>query len=244
MALKQVLMCSLLALAVASPAPIIEASDSYCTIWKDASHSGAGKNVTSYIPDLNATGFDNAVSSVCITGLWYFYDLVRYNTDYKNQAMYWSHGIDYCFNITDDFENKASSVRYGQADVSLDQSSFTLYDYEWYEGDEIKSAVNVTTFGAMNGRGSALVVTGPSSWTFYTGENYNGTAVCVTPDTVDTQGDRKLHVILVGTFYPTYENNLRSAHLGCNSENVLKSDVVVGHQAENGAMGYFNNKRN
>jgi len=247
MAFKQILMCSLFALAIATPAPFfsnkvspLEGSPGYCTIYTNTGESGYKQNFQTYAPDLRKFNIDNAMSSACVTGVWFFYDGVNYNTA-QSSSVWWLHGIQYCANVAANFNNLASALRYGGSPKSLDQSSFTLYDGQGFQGNEYYSSENVASFRQMSGKGSSLLTTGPAAWTFYTGENYSGTSVCVKPDTVDTKGSQTLHSRFVPKMNKAYDNNLRSAHQGCTSETVLESEPVgtVFNQTVNGGMGYF-----
>ena len=60
-----------------------------------------------HYPDLDAMGWDNRVSSVCVTGVWIFYDYMYYQG-----AAWYAWGVDNnCFNMDDSIAYKATAVR-------------------------------------------------------------------------------------------------------------------------------------
>jgi len=45
--------------------------------------------------------------------------------------------------------------------------TFTLYEGEWFRADEFYGVTNYTSLKYMAGKGSSLIITGLSPWTFY-----------------------------------------------------------------------------
>jgi len=195
-----------------------------------------------YQPDLRTIYFDNRISSACQTGLWFYYS----ETDYNNRAggyVYWMHGIEYCGVFPSTFDNMASSVRFGGSPYHLNEDSFTLYAGESFTGDEFWSYKDEADLTYIANRGSSLVITGQSAWTFYSELNYRGRSVCVYPSTdhdVSPDGSERLDLGLFPTISSTgiASDSVSSVAKGCYSRNVVKATSLEAlHRVANGASG-------
>ncbi|XP_018016466.1 uncharacterized protein LOC108673189 [Hyalella azteca] len=193
-----------------------------------------------YVPDLAAYGFDNVIRSACQTGVWFYYEQVQYNQ--APGAVYWMHGIEYCGNFPLDYADVTSSLRYAGSPYGLNDDSFTLYQGQTFTGSEFWGETNSGTLDYMDADGSSLVLTGRSPWTFFTGTQYTGTAVCVYPSTdhdVGSDGtllDLGLFTSMSDLGLP--DNSVRSVAKGCFSKKVVRGRPLEAlHRSANGAMG-------
>jgi len=196
---------------------------------------------TKYVSDLSVyPNMNNAISAACVNGLWLYYNDINYNKNVAEHGVTWLHGIQYCSDITTQMDNKISSFRYGGSSSYINQPSFTVYDGQGFQGDEFYSDNNAAHFSVLSGKASSVIITGPSSWTFYSYEGYTGQSVCLTPTTVDTKNGAKLNLGLWATIPQFYDNTFRSAREGCYSNLVLSTEPLgVFNQSANGAAGYI-----
>jgi len=193
-----------------------------CTLYDGRAAGGASVHVTGDVPDLSILhNFDNKISSVCMTGLWFFYNDINYNTQKTTNVLY-NHGLDFCLNMPQIMDNRISSLRFGGRTDSLDAPSFSLFAGEEFQGDKFQGLRDYPSLGSLSGRASSLLITGPQAWTFYTGEDYTGSAFCVRPDITDRKGAQETHYKFIEKMDARYANKLQSAKLGCHSEALSK----------------------
>ncbi|KAF2366418.1 Gamma-crystallin-related, partial [Trinorchestia longiramus] len=212
----------------------------FTRVYSEFNNAGYFYDFTDYVPDLRTYNFDNIIRSACQTGIWFYYDQTDYNQ--VASAVYWMHGIEYCGDFPLEFADVTSSLRYGGSPYSLNEDSFTLYQGELFTGSEFWSNTNSATLDYLDLDGSSLLLTGVSAWTFFTGTQYTGVAVCVYPSTDHDVGQDGTYLDL-GIFASMADlgipdNSIRSAVRGCYSEKVVRGkplDAV--HRAANGAMG-------
>lgn len=212
----------------------------YAHVYEGANESGYGYAVTSYISDLSKYGVNNDISSECSTGIWIYYDNTDYNTNQAGQVV-WFHGIKYCGNFNS-LNNMATSIRYAGSNTVLDQSSFTLYEGQGFQGLEMYSENSQTDLRNMNARAQSIILTGTSAWTFYTESNYQGYHTCVQYQHTDTLNGVSMHYGLFPKITNQYFNKaIKSVRKGCYSDNIMEvSPLSIIQEAPNGAMGSFN----
>jgi len=58
-------------------------------------------------------------------------------------------------------------MRYADSPSTLNADTFTLYDGEFFRGAELYGTGSMPSLGNMAGKGSSLIITGLSPWTFY-----------------------------------------------------------------------------
>jgi len=219
--------------------PALEAGQGWTRCYLSRNEGGGYREFQSYVSDLSQYGYDNQISSTCSTGVWIYYDNKSYNT-YQTGQVLWFHGIQYCGDMSDSFDNKASSIRYAGSSSSLDQSSFTLFDGQGFMGAEFFSSSSVSDLRQLAAKGESLIITGTSQWTFYTGENYSGQSVCAGYKTTDTAQGVTMHIGLYPKLNTAYTNTIRSVRQGCYSTDFVELvPLKASHEAENGAMGSF-----
>jgi len=244
---RLLLLCALVAATTAlatnkDPVPSPKASPGFTRCYDRSDGGDPYVDLIDYQPDLSTIYFDNRVSSACQTGLWFYYS----ETDYNNRAggyVYWMHGIEYCGVFPSTFDNMASSIRFGGSPYLLNEDSFTLYAGESFTGDEFWSYKNEPDLTYIANRGSSLVITGQSAWTFYSELNYCGHSVCVYPSTdhdVSPDGSDRLDLGLFPSISSTglASDSVSSAAKGCYSRTVVKAaPLKASERKANGASG-------
>jgi len=203
--------------------------------------SGTYIDFTDYVADLYLYNFDNVIRGACQTGLWFYYSEIEYNQN--PGSVYWMHGVEYCGDMPLEFADVTSSLRFAGSYVAHNVDSFTLYQGTFFTGNEFYGEADVyTSLSYMDSDASSLVLTGLSPWTFYTGVDNLGTALCVYPNTDHDLGldgtrlDFGIFPTITELGFP--DNAIRSAAKGCFSTNVAKATPMKAlHRAKNGAMG-------
>jgi len=221
---------------VASP----KSSPGFTRCYDNAAGGDPYVDLVDYQPDLRTIYFDNRISSACQTGLWFYYSETDYNKG-SGGFVYWMHGIEYCGEFPRTFDNMASSIRFGGSPFYLNEDSFTLYEGDSFTGDEFWSNQHEPDLSYIANRGSSLVITGQSAWTFYSELNYNGRSVCVYPSTDhDVNGNDRLDLGLFPSISSTgiSDDSVSSVAKGCYSSTVVKAErLPAEHRAAHGAMG-------
>jgi len=107
-------------------------------------------------------------------------------------------------------------------------------------GNQFMGTDNVPHLKYLCCKGQSLIITGTSKWTFYTGENYTGSAVCAWSTETDSKGKKTLNVGLYKTMAPMYTNTIRSVRKGCHTTTAMEVEPLEAtQQAGNGATGEF-----
>ncbi|XP_047737659.1 uncharacterized protein LOC108669499 isoform X2 [Hyalella azteca] len=165
---------------------------------------------------------DNTIESACETGNWILYDTPNYGSN-DTEFSYRFTEVSWCGNIATSFRNMASSLRYAGSPNGLNDNYYNLYEGTHFRGREFRGNTNASDVGDLDMAVSSLVVTGQSSWTFYTGLHYTGANVCVyafihfTHDGIDL--DTAYYINMDDLGLP--DNSIRSVARGCLSERVL-----------------------
>lgn len=63
---------------------------------------------------------------------------------------------------------QTSSLKFGGNRRQLNEDSFTVYSGEYWTGDEFYGNINAPDLTVVAGKGSSIILTGVSAWTFYT----------------------------------------------------------------------------
>ncbi|KAK7081124.1 hypothetical protein SK128_027950 [Halocaridina rubra] len=212
----------------------------YCRVFSGPNSSGNYLDVSDYIPDLSLTGIDNDIESVSQTGLWLYYENVDFNA--IAGRMYFVHGIEIDVNFPSEYSNIVSSIRYVGDASNPNSDSWTLYEGQYFTGDEYFGVADSASLAYLDNEASSLVLTGLSPWTFYSGQSWTGSSLCVYPDTdhdVGPQGDFLdfgIYPDITTTGIP--DNAIRSVRKGCWGRIAKPPPMKVEGRAKNGAWGY------
>jgi len=136
-----------------------------------------------YVADLRVHNFDDRTQSVCAIGLWFLY--VNYNFNENNLS-----GVEYVFgtgplpNCTPlnliSLGGYVSSVRFAGSADDYRQDSFTLFQEDWFQGQEEYLTVDTPAL-RLAGNHKSIVVTGTSAFTIFDQVNYAGNSICLYP---------------------------------------------------------------
>lgn len=213
----------------------------FARVFSEFGEAGLFYDFTEYVPDLRVYDFDNIIRSACQTGLWFYYGEIEYNQ--SPGSVYWMHGIEYCGDMPINYADQTSSLRYAGSPFALNEDSFTLYEGEFFTGSEFWGNEDYyNSLDYLDQMASSLVLTGLSPWTFFTGLDYTGLALCVYPSTDHDVGEDG-STIDFGIFASFNElgfddDVIRSAAKGCFSETVVRAPPLEAlHRSANGAMG-------
>ncbi|CAG0878574.1 unnamed protein product [Darwinula stevensoni] len=145
-----------------------------------------------------------------------FYSEYGYNpNDYGGMSWVW--GQDYCFSFGS-VSNDVSSLRYAGHGGDCRISSLTLYEHEYFSGEEFYSGIDVPSVPASMSRIDSITTTG-SDWTVYTLPNYTGSQVCI------LAGGPPCYVALVTDLADLGISTVRSFRRGCFSERKIRLDT-------------------
>ncbi|XP_064084817.1 uncharacterized protein LOC135200265 [Macrobrachium nipponense] len=202
---------------------------------------GEYADIYDYIPDLFGSGFNDDIESVLQTGMWMYYENNNYNVEYSGRV-YFVHGIDLRVDFPSAFRNAASSIRYAGDRHNPNGNTWTLFDGEYFSGQEFFGVTDAYSLQYLDLKASSLVITGSSPWTIYSGQGYSGDSLCVYPTDHDTGsvGD-----YLDFGIYPTMsavgipDNTIRSLRQGCWSKKIAQPPKIEYEQrSENGGWGF------
>ncbi|XP_043242471.1 uncharacterized protein LOC122392049 [Amphibalanus amphitrite] len=181
-------------------------------------YTGAGQTGTSvtYYGSQSSLGeLDNRVGSICLMGCWILYENEQYNA--QSGAVLLTLGIRGCMDIDGDLQGKVSSLRYVGDPTDASLSGLTLYSRMYFSGEETFLQADSANTVSASGYQSVMV-SGPDSWTIYSGEDYTGDSVCLESyGTYVWVGDEQIEY---GVFWTPWElgvvgGNIRSVQKGC-----------------------------
>jgi len=136
-----------------------------------------------YVPDLRVQNFDDRTLSVCAIGLWMMY--VNYNYNENNLS-----GVEFVFgrgplptctpfNLIS-LGGYVSSIRFVGSAEDYRSDSFTLFQEDWFQGQEEYLTVDTPSLG-LAGNHKSIVITGMSAFTIFDQVNYAGNSICLYP---------------------------------------------------------------
>ena len=147
-------------------------------------YDGAGLSTVfpDAITDLGKYGWEDRITSCCVTGTWILYAGTEYNSQEQDQGqpVYWTYGDHTCLDLPDQFKNQASSLRYAGSRADWCFPSINLYSGPYFSGSSDWFFKDTPSLGLVVAVQS-LIVSGDGAWTLYEGENYEGLSVCVFP---------------------------------------------------------------
>jgi hypothetical protein len=190
-------------------------------------YDGAGDYIIipeNYIPDLAQEGFDNRAHSVCVTGVWLFYQDTDYNPN-GGRGMEYVFGRDnYCVNIRT-IAGTISSVRYAGAPKDYRSDSFTLYEHDYFQGREEYTQNELPNLNLV-GSHKSIIITGNNHWTVYDRTNYQGNSLCL--KVPDPGNNTPAFVSDLADLDPAIPHgSIRSVRKGCTSpQNVTISSFA------------------
>ncbi|XP_018015238.1 uncharacterized protein LOC108672123 [Hyalella azteca] len=202
----------------------------YLKAHNDYDPDGPYHEFLDYSPDLSVQGMDNSIRRVCLAGQWLLYD-EHYYSGFK---AFFS-DVNQCHNLSSSYS--ISSLRYAGSPYGLDDVYYNLYEGDLWTGNEFKGNTNTPNVANLDMKVSSLSISGQSPWTFFTGLQYAGEAVCVYPTYVTNNGGILLHHNSIPTItnLGLSDNSIRSVAKGCLTDNVYRGDRP--HQGERGDQG-------
>lgn len=84
---------------------------------------------------------------------------------------------NYCVNIKT-IAGSITSVRYAGAPKDYKTDSFTLYKYDYFQGDEEYTSTALPNI-RLTGAHQSILITGNSDWTVFDRPNYQGNEICL-----------------------------------------------------------------
>ncbi|CAL4105042.1 unnamed protein product [Meganyctiphanes norvegica] len=173
----------------------------------------------SSIPDLGVYGFENTIRSICLTGIWIYYENIDFNK--IPGQVFWMPGFKSCTNLPRNFQNsKFSSVRFAGSPTNINSDSWTLYDGASFTRNSLYGTQDSGDLGELDLKVSSVILTGTSPWSFYSGKGWNGRGACVFPTQYYTleNGERfNFRLIPRITAMNIPDNAVRSIKKGCPS---------------------------
>ncbi|XP_018008032.1 uncharacterized protein LOC108665750 [Hyalella azteca] len=204
----------------------------YLKAYFSANCTGPFHEFFDYSPELSIQGIDNSINSILFTGNWILYADNFYNIEGLGGTYGHWFGVNHCSNLVSPIAGAASSLRYAGSPYGIDDVYYNLYDGLGYAGDEFRSNTDAETVGYMDMRTTSININGQSPWTFYTGLQFTGEAVCLYPNYV--VADKNIQLRYAGVNTVTYlgipDNSIRSVAKGCLTDNVYRgARSSVGH---------------
>ncbi|XP_063598576.1 uncharacterized protein LOC134775064 [Penaeus indicus] len=210
----------------------------------EAAQNGPFITFTDYAPDLNEYDYDNAIKSVYQTGMWVYYENVQYNQ--QPGRVYWVHGIEISADFPSDYSYMASSLKFVGSPETMDADGFTVFEGTAFTGSEFYSESDAADLGPLTRRGSSIIITGTSPWTFYSDNYWSGRHMCLFPNIHDegTNGE-----VLNFGMYPNVEDlgimddSIGSVRKGCwipsevEAEPLKAEHLKAEYRGKNGAWG-------
>ncbi|CAL8072530.1 unnamed protein product [Orchesella dallaii] len=130
-----------------------------------------------YADDLGSTAFDNRVRSVCVTGIWLFYQDTDYNSDGPRGMEYVFGRDNFCTNIRT-LPNAISSLRFAGASTNFADDTFTLYQFDYFQGEEEYLTTEASNLNLV-GDHKSIIITGKVNWVVYDQPNFQGNSICL-----------------------------------------------------------------
>lgn len=182
-----------------------------------------------YAPNLSLNGFDNLANSVCVTGMWIFYVNYLFNAQPS--------GVEYVFGPNNFCTNFAtvggyvSSARFAGSPNDYRSDSFTLYQYDYFQGEEEYTYADLPTL-QLSGNHQSIIITGASAWTIFDQPNYQGNSICLFPE---PSSDYKPYIISDTSSISVPHGSIKSVRKGCvGKQQEVHGDNNVAHLARFG----------
>ncbi|KAK7069030.1 hypothetical protein SK128_007343 [Halocaridina rubra] len=103
---------------------------------------------------------------------------------------------------------------------SINADTFTLYDGDWFTGDQYYGELDQSVLNSFNNLATSVIVTGQSSWTFYAQHDYGGKSFCL-PPVNGTSGNEIQLGYSVNLDDNGWNNTISSVRKGCFSDFVI-----------------------
>ncbi|XP_037798371.1 uncharacterized protein LOC119593494 [Penaeus monodon] len=212
----------------------------YTYAYNEPGMNGFYQLFTDYVPNLLTSNFDNAISSVYQTGMWLYYENVEYNQ--ASGRVYWVHGIEISVDFPQEYSNMCSSLKFVGSPDYMNVDTWTVFEGPIFTGSEYYGEADAANLGSLTDQGSSIILTGTSPWTFYDGNSWTGSSLCLYPNTDQDTGSQG-QVLNYG-IYPDVkdlgitDNTIGSVRKGCWSKNVVKVEPLKAeYRGRNGAWG-------
>jgi len=173
---------------VAAIVGVIEAWDPAPQIlqcWDEGQNGGDPGLVLKqgYILDLSSPrySFDDKISYCCGVGTWILYEDAAYNIGDNADALETFvitsqvTGSQFCAEMPDTFDNRASSIRYAGLPDGDQFDSISFYSNEHFSGVE---EFPQDSYPRLHEPPRSIIVNGCSQWTLYDQENFQGNGIC------------------------------------------------------------------
>ncbi|XP_018027748.1 uncharacterized protein LOC108682985 [Hyalella azteca] len=195
----------------------------YIKLYYDNKPDSPFKEFLDYSSNTSVQGVDNTIQRACYSGVWLLYN--HYDYDYNvERDVYYLYGLDRCFNFSS--PQSVLSLRYAGSPSAMNDVYFTLYEGDIFSGKEYKSNANSPSLGDLDMKVSSLVVNGQSPWTFFTGLQFTGEAVCVYPVVISGSNNIYLHHEEFQSMdhMGLPDNSIKSVAKGCLSSKIYRGD--------------------
>ncbi|ODM96300.1 Gamma-crystallin-4 [Orchesella cincta] len=165
-----------------------------------------------YVDDLSVTAFDNRVRSVCVTGIWLLYQDALYNSEGPRGMEYVFGRDNYCTNVRT-IPNAVSSLRFAGAPKDFSEDTFTLYKYDYFQGEEEYTLTALPNLNLVNDHAS-IIISGRNNWTVFDQPNYSGNRICLAVPEQDI--DRPAPAFISDlTSFDIPHGSIKSVRKGC-----------------------------
>jgi len=171
-----------------------------------------------YVDDLAETAFDNRVRSVCVTGIWLFYQDPLYNSDGPRGMEYVFGRDNYCVNIRT-LPNAVSSLRYAGRSTDFSADMFTLYEFDYFQGEEEYTYTELPNLNLV-GNHASIIITGRNNWRVYDQPNYLGNELCLVVPEKDNPRPAPAFIADVSNAAIPH-GSIRSVKKGCNGNTTV-----------------------
>lgn len=119
--------------------------------------------------------------------------------------------------------NAVSSARHAGSCLSFEEETFTLYEHKNFQGQNF-IALGLTQDARALKSHKSLIITGNGDWTIYDEPYFNGNSLCMKRDNM------KVPLFISDLEQPGSPipyGSIRSAQVGCKSENVIRFNSTV-----------------
>jgi hypothetical protein len=108
-----------------------------------------------------------------------FYVNPNYNTNNPSGVEY-VFGNDFCTNLNT-LAGYVSSVKFAGDSYDYKTSTFTLYESDYFQGEEEYTYTDLPNIG-LAGFHKSIIITGNLAWTIFDQASYGGNSICLFPE--------------------------------------------------------------
>ncbi|QQP49927.1 Beta-crystallin A1 [Caligus rogercresseyi] len=210
-----------LILLVLSASALSTKAPQKAVVYDATNLNGNQLNIYGYKEDLSTDGFDNRIWSTRVSGIWLFYENIRFNSE-TSGLVFFAYGDSFSVNTLEDLNGRVSSVRNSGIGSTYKDISLNIYEKEGFAGEE-EYFTNDIPYLRQKNFGESIILTGCLPWTLYSEKYFAGDRICVEPSDV-IQCNPGMYPRL--NDLPGFHNGVSSARIGCYSTKKLRGNYM------------------